>query len=194
MTELMTVQELANYLRVTKKTIYRLLERGSIPAVKVGHNWRFEKAAIDEWLHRNSTAAKARILVVDDDEIIRVLFKETLEELGHSVTTAETSSKGLQFVERLDFDAIFLDLKIPDVDGAELLRQIRSIKPRVPVIIITGYPDSDLMGRALAQGPFGIMNKPFGESDIITAVDSFLQPRKLRRKAEPITRQNLSNV
>ena len=57
MAELMTVQELAYYLRVTKKTIYRLLRRGDIPAIKVGKQWRFDKAAIDEWLQRKSVGA-----------------------------------------------------------------------------------------------------------------------------------------
>ena len=52
--ELMTLQEVAVYLRVTDKTIYRLLKQGSIPATKVGHQWRFDKASIDEWLQRKS--------------------------------------------------------------------------------------------------------------------------------------------
>jgi len=78
-------------------------------------------------------------------------------------------------VKQQDLDLVFLDLKMPGMDGAELFRQIKAIKPELPVTIITGYPDSDMMVRALAQGPFGVMNKPFGESDIITAVHSFLR-------------------
>ncbi len=74
-----------------------------------------------------------------------------------------------------DFNLVFLDLKMPGMDGAELFHQIKTIKPKLSVIIITGYPDSDMMVRALAHGPFGIMNKPFNESDIITAVSNFLQ-------------------
>ena len=175
MTELMTVQEVADYLQVTKKTIYRLLRRGSIPAVKVGSSWRFEKASIDKWLHRSSVGAKARILVIDDEEMIRALFKETLEELGHKVITAETASEGLELVKQRDFDLIFLDLKLPGMDGAELFHRIKTIKPTLPVAIITGYPESDLMARALAHGPFAVMSKPFSESDIITAVNDFLQ-------------------
>lgn len=194
MAELMTVEEVASYLRVTERTIYRLLKRDSIPATKVGHQWRFDKVAINEWLRQNSEGAKKRILVVDDDEMIRVLFEKTLEELGHSVTTAESSSSGFKFVERFDFDLVFLDLKMSGMDGAELLRRIRGIKPGLPVVVITGYPDSEMMSRALAQGPFGIMNKPFAESDIVIAINSFLQPSKLGRKAKPITQQNFGNM
>jgi excisionase family DNA binding protein len=175
MTELMTVEEVADYLRVTKKTIYRLLTQDKIPATKVGHQWRFDKAAIDEWLKRSSVGTKANILVVDDEQIIRLLFKETLEELGHRVITADTGSEGLELVKQRDFDLVFLDLKMPGMNGANLFRQIKTIKPTLPVTIITGYPESDMMAQALAQGPFGVMNKPFGESDIITAVNNFLR-------------------
>jgi len=175
MSELMTVEELAAYLRVTKKTIYRLLRQGKIPATKVGRQWRFEKARIDEWLSHNSVGTRATILVVDDEQMIRLLFKETLEELGHSVITAETGSEGLDLVKQKDFDLVFLDLKMPGMDGATLFRHIKAIKPRLPVTIITGYPDSGMMRRALAQGPLGVMNKPFSESDIIAAVNNFLR-------------------
>ncbi len=174
MTKLMTVSEVADYLRVTKKTVYRLLLRGKIPATKVGNQWRFAQNSIDGWLQRNSVAAKVNILVVDDEEVVRLLFKTTLEEAGHQVTGAETASEGLELVKQRDFDLVFLDLKMPGMDGAELFRQIKDIKPKLPVTIITGYPDSEIMSRALAYGPFGIMNKPFGESDIVNAVNSFL--------------------
>ena len=175
MPELMTVKELGQYLRFTKKTIYKLLKQGSIPSVKIGNKWRFDKEKIDGWLHQSMEQAKARILVVDDDEIIRFLFKETLEEEGHTVTVAGNSAEGIECVKRWDFDLVFLDLKMPDTDGAELLKQFRSIKPRLPVTIITGYPDSEMMERAGKQGPLGIMLKPFDASDIITAVNGFLR-------------------
>jgi len=178
MAELMTVEEVASYLRVTKKTIYRLLKRGSVSATKVGHQWRFDKASIDEWLLQKPAETRANILVVDDEEVVRLLFKKTLEELGHSVITAESAADGLELVKKQDFALVFLDLKMPGMDGAELFRQIKTIKPKLPVTIITGYPDSDMMVRALAQGPCGVMNKPFSESDIVAAVNVFLRITK----------------
>ena len=66
MTQLMTVREMADYLQVTAKTIYRLLKQGRIPGTKVGHQWRFDKTAINEWLQRDSGGAKANIPVIDD--------------------------------------------------------------------------------------------------------------------------------
>ena len=175
MTELMTAEEVASYLRVTERTIYRMLKRGKFPAIKVGNRWRFERNSIEEWLHQNSVGTSAAILVVDDEKAVRLLFKKTLDELGHTVMVTETGSKALELVKQQDFDLVFLDLKMPGMDGAELFRQIRIIKPKLPVTIITGYPDSETMARALAQGPLGVMSKPFGESDIIVAVNSFLR-------------------
>ena len=175
MAELMTIEELEKYLRFTRKTIYKLLKKGSIPATKIGNKWRFDKEVIDKWLRHNMEGVRARILVIDDEEIILSLFKETLEERGHTVVTADTSAKGLAYVMQQDFDLIFLDLKMSGTDGAEILREMRGIKSRLPVVIITGYPDSEMMDRASKQSPLGIMLKPFSESEIINAVNGFLR-------------------
>ena len=175
MTELMTLEEVANYLRVTKKTIHRLLGRRVIPAMKVGHQWRFDRASIEVWLRQNSVNTAANILVIDDDETICSLFKDTLEESGHAVTTVSESSKGLELVKDGDYDLVFLDLKMPEMDGAELFGQIRVTKPKLPVTVITGYPDSELMTRALTYGPFSVMSKPFRGSDILAAVSIYLR-------------------
>ncbi|MFA5315896.1 MAG: response regulator [Dehalococcoidales bacterium] len=175
MSELMTLEEVANYLRVNEKTIYRLLNEDDIPAMKVGRQWRFDRETIYKWLHQNSTKNKASILVIDDDEIICSLFKDALEETGHTITTVSESSRALELLKYQDFDLVFLDLMMPVMDGAETFRQIRMTKPKLPVTIITGYPDSDLMMKALAHGPLGVMSKPFSSSDILTAVNNYLR-------------------
>ncbi len=106
-TELMTLEEVANYLRVTKQTIHRFLEKRGIPAMKVGRQWRFDKASIDVWLHQNS-ADIADILVIDDDETLCSLFQDTLQGEGHTITTVSESSKGLELVK--DRDTIWFSL------------------------------------------------------------------------------------
>ena len=173
--ELLTLDEVASYLRVTKKTLYRLLEGYRIPVTKVGRQWRFDKASIDAWLRKNSAGRVANILVIDDDETICSLFEDTLEEEGHTLTTVSDSSKGLALVKHGDYDLVFLDLKMPGMNGVELFGEIRVAKPELPVTIITGYPDSDLMKRALDRGPLGVMNKPFSGSDILVAVKTYLR-------------------
>jgi excisionase family DNA binding protein len=175
MVELMTLQELADYLKVNVKTIYRLLERDKVPSTRVGHQWRFDKKAIDNWLNQNSNSVKANILVIDDDEEIGTLFKETLLAYGHKVETVQDPVKGLELVKGMNYDLIFLDLMMPGRGGVEIFKEIRLINPELPVAIITGYPDSDLMMKALANGPFSVMNKPFTSSDILTLVNNYLR-------------------
>ena len=175
MSKLITLEETAEYLRVTKKTISRLVNAGKIPASKVGKQWRFNKEKIDEWLLKNSSNKKASILIIDDEESVRVVFKDTLEELGHKAFVARTAIEGLELAKSLDVALVFLDLKMPVMSGVEVFREIKKVKPNLPVIIITGYPDSSMMAQALGQGPFGVMNKPFDESEIVTAVNNFLR-------------------
>jgi len=90
--------------------------------------------------------------------------------MGHTILVTSTSAKGLEYVERLEFDLIFLNPKMPEMDGAELLGRIWEIRPEVTVTIITGYPDSEIMARALERGTFSVMKKPIGVSDIADAI------------------------
>jgi excisionase family DNA binding protein len=174
--KLMTVQALAEYLQVSVKTVYRLMERGNFPATKVGHQWRFEKASIDSWIHQRSIpVAAAYILVIDDDATVGSLFQEALRETGHTIDVVQESNQGLALVKNGNYDLVFLDLMMPGMDGADVFKQIRSVKPELPVTIITGYPDSELMMSAMAGGPFGVMKKPFSSSDILNAINNYLR-------------------
>ena len=178
--ELMNVSDVANYLRISRASVYRLAKQRKIPVSRIGKHLRFRKETLDIWLHHNTEGVGARILVVDDDEPIRSLFKVTLEEEGHKVVTASTGAKGLAYVMQQNFDLIFLDLNMSGTDGAEILREMRGVKRKLPVVIITGYPDSEMMERAMKQGPLGVMNKPFDAPDIIAAVNSFLHTTQTR--------------
>ncbi len=191
MTEIMTVEEMARYLRVNERTIYRLLKRGDIPATRVGRQWRFEKYLIDEWLRQNVIEKHVKVLVIDDEELVWLLFEETLGKLGYKVVTAKNGFEGLELIKQQDFDLLFLDLKMPGMDGTEIFRQVKTIKPNLPVVIITGYPNSTLMDWALVHGPFGIIRKPFTDVDIITATNSFLTTDKEKDKRKLRLRSNL---
>ncbi len=174
MAVLMTLEEVADYLRVTRKTIYRLLEKRAIPCTRVGHQWRFDKAAVEAWLKQNSPGTAASILVIDDDEAVCELFRETLEEAGHTVVTSADSLSGLKLATEQEFSLVFLDLKMPGMDGAEVFKRIRASRPNLPVTIITGFADSELMFTAMDNGPFGVMKKPFTGGDIMTVLGTYL--------------------
>jgi len=84
-----------------------------------------------------------RILVVDDDEHILRLYREELEEEGYEVITAQTGAKGLELFESENPDLVTLDILIPDVDGITLLRRMKEMRPRVPIIMSTAYDYRD---------------------------------------------------
>lgn len=172
--ELMTLGEVADYLRVNKKTIYRLLDRRAIPSVKVGHQWRFQKNSVDTWLSSNTTEITTNVLIIDDDRETCTFFKNILEPEGLKVTTETDPLKGLKLIGTQDFDLVFIDLKMPEMNGAELFRRIKKDNRDLPVIIVTGYPDSDLMDEALQFGPIAVIKKPFTSANLFSAINTYL--------------------
>jgi excisionase family DNA binding protein len=181
LSELLTTKEVASYLKLRPETVLRGVKKGEIPAIKVGGHFRFDKKQIDDWLQDNSTSKK-RILVVDDDEPIRKLFKDTLEKSNYHVLTADSGSKALKLVHSWKFNLIFLDLKMSVMDGVETFRRIRRIDKVVPVVIITGYTASEMLQKALKQAPFGVMKKPFGAKDILRSTENFLNGAKSKSR------------
>ena len=181
MSELLTTKEVAGYLKLRPETVLRGVKKGEIPAIKVGGHFRFDKKQIDDWLQNNSTSKK-RILVVDDDEPIRKLFKETLEKNNYHVLTVDSGTKALKLARSWNFDLIFLDLKMSAMDGVETFRKIRRIDRLVPVVIITGYSASEMLRKAIKQAPFGVMKKPFGSKDILRSAENFLNGSKGKSK------------
>ena len=181
MSELLTTIEIAKYLRLRPETVLRKVRKREIPAIRVGGRFRFDKEQIDEWLRHRSTSKKC-VLVIDDEEEIRRLFKETLEASGCRVMTAKEGGEAVDLVRSWDFDLIFTDLKMSGIDGVETFRRIREINDSVPVVIITGYLMSGLMEQALEQGPIGVMRKPFNALDIARSANSFLRGVKAKDK------------
>jgi len=84
-----------------------------------------------------------KILVVDDDAHILKLYKVELEEEGYEVTTAGTGKEAMEIFEKDGFDLVTLDILMPDIDGISLLRKMKEMKPRMPIIMSTAYDYRD---------------------------------------------------
>lgn len=84
-----------------------------------------------------------KILVIDDDEHILRLYKEELEEEGYDVVVASTGASGLELFEKEHPDLVTLDILIPDMDGITLLRRMKEMRPRMPIIMSTAYDYRD---------------------------------------------------
>ena len=173
MSRLLTTKEIAEYLKLTEVTIRRKSARGQIPSFRVGGQLRFEKKEIDKWLRQSANGRQASILVVDDDPLILSLFRDCLRGKNYQVTTTLSSHEALELVSKNRFDLVFIDLVMPEMNGSILFQKITELDENIPIAIITGYPDSDLMKEVMKQGPFLVINKPFSGDDIIRAVRTF---------------------
>ena len=105
-------------------------------------------------------------LVIDNDEAILKLFTDVLGTGGWDCVTAKSGAAALNHLQQSQFDLVFLDLMMPAMNGAVAFREIRKLDKDVPVVIITGHPDSKLMSEALQTGPFAVMKKPFSLNDL----------------------------
>jgi DNA-binding response OmpR family regulator len=85
----------------------------------------------------------SKVLVVDDDAHILRLYKEELEEEGYDVVTASTGKEALERFEQEEPDLVTLDILMPDIDGISLLRRMKELRPRMPIIMSTAYDYRD---------------------------------------------------
>ncbi len=169
----MTLQEVAAYLKMSPQTIYRMAQQSKIPALKVQSRWRFRRSDIESWLTPGNNDASKRILVIDDDPAITDLFAHVLQHEGYHITTALTGRIAIQQVKQQSFGLIYLDLMLPDLSGPETLEAIRKIDDSARVVVITGNQDSDLLQQILELGPFTVLVKPFGATEIIDTARMF---------------------
>ena len=175
--DVLDARDAAAYLRINEQTVRRLARDNEIPSFKVGGSWRFKKSSLDAWAgvqEQRSQITVKRILVIDDDPGIRQVVQRSLEREGMTVDTAGGGDEIMPIDGNRRPDLVFLDLKLPGMDGPSLLKEIRNGWGNVPVIVITGFPDGKLMERALNHGPVTLLSKPSTPSQIRDAVQGIL--------------------
>ena len=157
---LMTVKETAEYLRIPLPTVYYLVQRGQLPAVQIGGRWRVKRDAIDRDVLHAEAQGQPTVLVVDDDEALQTMFKLFLKKAGFSRLIVGTGKDALAALAKQKFDFCFLDLQLPDITGDEIYKHAKKIDPELPIVIITGYPDSQMLDNILKLGPVTVLKKP----------------------------------
>src|ERR1041384_4835409 len=160
MHNLLTVKETAKYLRIPLPTVYYLVQRGQLPAIQIGGRWRIKKSSLDKDILKEDKSGQPTVLVVDDDESLQDLFRIFLKKIGFSRVVVGTVKEALAALDKQKFDLIFLDLKLPDGPADDVYDMAKKEQPHCPIIIITGYPDSEMLDRILARGPITVLKKP----------------------------------
>ena len=157
---LLTVKETAEYLRIPLPTVYYLVQRGKIPAIQIGGRWRIKKSTLDRDILRQDKQGQPTVLVVDDDLGLQDLFRTFLKKIGFSRVVVGTAKEAINSLRKQKFDLMFLDLQLPDAPGDQVFKTAKQIDPDINVIVITGYPDSEMLDRILQVSPVTVLKKP----------------------------------
>ncbi len=129
-------------------------------------------AIIEELLHE-----KILLLVVDDQFSDRETLKGILENKGYRVATAKDGAEAIEMVKSRHYDIIFLDVRLPDMNGVETFEQVKKIDPQATVIMMSGYSEEDLVKRAITQGAYTCIYKPFDVEKVIALVEDTAKER-----------------
>jgi two-component system response regulator AtoC len=128
---------------------------------------------------------RSRILVVDDEKLIRWTLRERLEESGYAVVEAETGTEALFLVDE-GVDLVLLDVKLPDLDGLDVLRRIRERHPDTLVILITALATVENAVEAMKRGAWHYLNKPIDLDELLHYVEKALETTRLRREVKSL--------
>jgi two-component system, OmpR family, phosphate regulon sensor histidine kinase PhoR len=132
---------------------------------------------------------KPKVLVVDDEKGLRVGTKRLLESEGYEVDAAQNGTEGIAFGTLSDYDLAIIDLKMPDVDGLQVLRQIRNVHPNTVCFIATAYPGFDTATESAKLGAFNYIPKPFTPEELLSNLKQGYDRRLLLLEAEKWKRE-----
>lgn len=119
-----------------------------------------------------------KILIVDDQFGIRMLLNEVLRKEGYETYLASNGMEALGLLSLHQADLVFLDMKIPGMDGIEILKKMKEHSPQVKVIMMTAYGELDLINTALSTGAIGYLPKPFDILELINLSKKYISVLK----------------
>lgn len=178
----LTTEEVLEYLQVNLRTVYRLIDAGKLPAVRVGRQWRFRRKDIDAWLDRqHQTAPQApappalpsgtarRVLVVDPDGAARDATAAALRAAGHAVDTAPDGVVAVEQLGKHDYDLLVTELRVPALDAFAVIREGRRRVPGLRAMVVTAHSSEGAAIEALNFGVAGYLVKPARAAEVVAA-------------------------
>ncbi len=120
-----------------------------------------------------------RVLVVDDEEIVRNPLQRVLKEAGYDVVTAANGQEALDKMPQLRIELVLLDIKMPDMSGMEVLRQLTTNWPETGVVMVTAVADAQTAVEAMKLGAYDYITKPFSRDDVVLTVQRAIERRYL---------------
>lgn len=120
------------------------------------------------------------ILIVEDDDVMRKTLMEVFTKRGFNVYSVERGKDAIGFVKRQSVDILLLDIRLPDIDGLSVLKEIRAIDDSILVIVITAYPEVKVAISAMKGGAYDFINKPFELDELKLLVDKAVETQRLK--------------
>ena len=133
-----------------------------------------------------SEATAARILIVDDDAALLEALPRALKLRldGIQIDTSDNAAEALDRIRATDYDAVVSDIKMPGLDGLEVLREIKKLRPKTPTVLITGHGEHDLAVRALRGGAYDFVQKPIDRDYFVASLERAIELRRLERRVD----------
>ena len=128
----------------------------------------------------NEPDQKSKILLIEDDPDGRQAVNDALLDSGYDVLAAESGQQGLEFFSKQAFDVVLSDIKLPDTDGIQVLKQIRQADPDMPVLLMTAYGTIQAAVEALKAGAYDYILKPLDLADLQSKIGRAIETRRLR--------------
>ncbi len=119
---------------------------------------------------------KKRILVVDDDPDIRQVLSDRMSSFGYAVETANDGREALEALKKSGFDGMLLDMRMPEIDGNEVLRRTRESHPALPIVVVTATSVKESASQAVAKGACAYLIKPFDAAQLKQTVEQCFGP------------------
>ena len=119
------------------------------------------------------------VLIIDDEPLMRISISDALKAEGYNVASAATGSEGLKAIKDTSYDVVITDLRLPEVDGVQILKTCRQISPQTKVLMITAYGSVDTAVEAMRIGAYDYITKPFSMDELILTVKRLIALRDL---------------
>jgi signal transduction histidine kinase len=130
-----------------------------------------------------------RVLVIDDDEVILLSCRRILEKVGYEVETFDNGTRGIQRFREAPAQVLLVDLKMPQMDGTQVIEQVRTFDPSVIIVVITGYATVPAAVDAMKAGAYDFLPKPFTPEELRLTVDRCYERWGLAAESEKLRRQ-----
>jgi DNA-binding response OmpR family regulator len=134
-------------------------------------------------------ALNGHILIIDDEAALRQTLTRILQRTGLQVTSAASGQEGLNYIAQQSFDLVYLDIRMPDMNGMEVLKIIHASHPELPVVLFTAQPDLSSALEALRQGATDYLLKPLKPNDIVERTRAILARRRMELRKQEIQEQ-----